>query len=733
MTNAGPKAGVAESVDSVIHSLADASAPSGGSFSGASAGGPVRAPPPATNTAVVRVLGTIVKVGLHKVHMRTESRVKAEGEHYVATYAHFREKTRQANVHVGMIVSFVPSPFPRSPNRLCTDVVILSPVSSMSSSLSSSAPVSVPGGAGNPELRLTSSLPSQSSFSSASGSGADSSRSSPKHLALDELLPAVADDRMDNVLAAAPACQMACSSLRREEFLAIAFEAVPSGLHLAVAGRAGTYLFALGALSDVLDAGLRALLQETRQVKVVFDYRVVAKALASYGVRVESVFDVQQAYAVMHPHRSSSPDMTTVVESVLGSHLGDGHLRKPTAAAEDLVAVAQRLVEVLLDDDQMEAVRRRSNALVLAAAQPPHLSTAGPASMVFRSIAAANAARTRAARAPFAVECDIGAVQALLSQRVSAELRRSVPPEVLSDIILDVGRPLEFVRTDGRVVRVSSCRVEMADLAALSSTCTRREPSGRCAVGDSLHRCASIVDPASGDLTGVTLHLSRTAVGIAEALRDELYPARSVLVLGPAGCGRTTLLRDVARLLASEDLRRPLVIDSFGDVAGGGSLPHPSVGTARVLRVNPGCEHSRVMLDAVYNHAPDALIVDDIASAADAAASVAVRQRGVQLVAGARWRSLSEALAHPELAPLFGGVRIGDMPGGAGSLSAGRRIGSPPFDACVEMLSLQRWHVHHSLADAVDVLLQRGSVVECEIRTLDGVTVAISTDFFPAI
>jgi stage III sporulation protein SpoIIIAA len=220
--------------------------------------------------------------------------------------------------------------------------------------------------------------------------------------------------------------------------------------------------------------------------------------------------------------------------------------------------------------------------------------------------------------------------------------------------------------------------------------------------------------------------MARIVSGLASTIKDVLEIGRSVLLVGPPGRGKTTLLRDIARMLASEPYgKRVMIVDTNNEIAGEGVQPHRAIGDARRMKVGDRSQQYRRMLEAVQNHTPETLVIDEIGTAKEVKEAVGVQQRGVQLIATTHGRTLADVILNPDLRGLLGGVNTVILSAGeriqdqATSKTRNERKMTPTFDVCIELLGLHKWRLHYNVAGAVDaVLRQLGEVVDCEVREL---------------
>ncbi|HET9768081.1 MAG TPA: R3H domain-containing nucleic acid-binding protein, partial [Thermoanaerobaculia bacterium] len=232
-----------------------------------------------------------------------------------------------------------------------------------------------------------------------------------------------------------------------------------------------------------------------------------------------------------------------------------------------------------------------------------------------------------------------------------------------------------------------------------------------------------------GDIVGLTCRVGRAVIGTVEVIRDVIEGGRSILLLGRPGVGKTTLLREAARVLADDLDKRVVVVDTSNEIAGDGDVPHPGIGRARRMQVPTPEEQHAVMIEAVENHMPQVIVIDEIGTHAEALAARTIAERGVQLVATAHGNSLDNLLLNPTLADLVGGIHAVTL-----SDEEARRRGTqktvlerkapPTFDVLIEIQEKDRLAVHHRVADVVDRVL-RGTKPrpEVRVRTAEGMEI----------
>ncbi|MEM9819002.1 MAG: R3H domain-containing nucleic acid-binding protein, partial [Cyanobacteria bacterium P01_D01_bin.6] len=237
-----------------------------------------------------------------------------------------------------------------------------------------------------------------------------------------------------------------------------------------------------------------------------------------------------------------------------------------------------------------------------------------------------------------------------------------------------------------------------------------------------LHRISAMRN-RSGNVIGLTCRVGRAVFGTVEMIRDLIEAGQSILLLGRPGVGKTTALREIARVLADDLNKRVVIIDTSNEIAGDGDIPHPAIGRARRMQVARPEEQHQVMIEAVENHTPEVIIIDEIGTELEALAARTIAERGVQLVGTAHGNQLENLIKNPTLADLVGGIQtvtLGDDEARrrGSQKSVLERKAPPTFDMAIEMLERQRWVVHEDVAATVDQLL-RGRMPETQVRTVN--------------
>ncbi|NPV88384.1 AAA family ATPase [Coprothermobacteraceae bacterium] len=279
----------------------------------------------------------------------------------------------------------------------------------------------------------------------------------------------------------------------------------------------------------------------------------------------------------------------------------------------------------------------------------------------------------------------------------------------LVEVVLDLKRPAIVRFSDVQEVWEDAVVAE-EDLEYVTKRIGDFGKDNRAGIEGTLHRIACIKN-RQGKIIGLTVRIGRAIYGVVDPLRSYFESGKSVLLMGKPGVGKTTLLREVARLLSIDMGKRVIVVDTSNEIAGDGDVPHPAIGLARRMQVPyPELQHD-VMIEAVENHMPEVIIIDEIGRREEVEAARTIAERGVQLVATAHGNALENILVNPTLSDLVGGVQVVTL-----SDEEARRRGtqktilerktSPTFDILIEIRARGFYAIHEDVARAVDELLR---------------------------
>lgn len=298
----------------------------------------------------------------------------------------------------------------------------------------------------------------------------------------------------------------------------------------------------------------------------------------------------------------------------------------------------------------------------------------------------------------------VAALPAPLRQALQAQ-----PLDDLLEVIMDLGRPAQAC-FPGRCVTFSTTPVSAADLKAVVSNIGEFNADNRAGIEGTLHRISALRNRRN-HIIGLTMRVGRTVTGTIDLLRDLVEAGANTLLLGRPGIGKTTRLREIARILADDLGKRVVIVDTSNEIAGDGDVPHPAIGSARRMQVpHPDLQHA-VMIEAVENHMPEVIIIDEIGNAAETLAARTIAERGVQLIGTAHGESLHDLVLNPSLNDLVGGIHtvtLGDEEARLrdSQKSVRERKAPPTFDAVVELKGRHEVIIYHDTARAVDLLLQ---------------------------
>jgi stage III sporulation protein SpoIIIAA len=318
-----------------------------------------------------------------------------------------------------------------------------------------------------------------------------------------------------------------------------------------------------------------------------------------------------------------------------------------------------------------------------------------------------------------------------ISRRV-LQLRQRDDLGQLIEIVMDLGRPPE-ARFQFQEVDLGDYDVTRADLAYVADRIGQFGDDNRAGIERTLHRISAIRN-RSGEIVGLTCRIGRAVYGTIAIISDLIESGESVLILGRPGVGKTTLLRETARVLADELRKRVIVVDTSNEIAGDGDIPHPAIGRARRMQVPTPTDQHAVMIEAVENHMPQVVVIDEIGTELEAMAARTIAERGVQLIGTAHGNNLENLMLNPTLSDLIGGIQSVTL-----SDEEARRRGTqksilerkapPTFGVMVEIVDRDEVIVHRDVSATVDALL-RGAPVRSEHRnrTEDGRIVTSSSE-----
>ncbi|MEL6554090.1 MAG: R3H domain-containing nucleic acid-binding protein [Cyanobacteria bacterium J06621_11] len=329
---------------------------------------------------------------------------------------------------------------------------------------------------------------------------------------------------------------------------------------------------------------------------------------------------------------------------------------------------------------------------------------------------------------------DLPQLLAVLPEYIREKLENHPHQAQLIEVILDLGRQPEARFADS-VEYLSETPVSKADLQHCVEQVGHFGGDNRAGLEKTLHRISAMRNRA-GDIIGLTCRVGRAVFGTIGMIRDLVETGNSILMLGRPGVGKTTALREIARVLADDLMKRVVIIDTSNEIAGDGDIPHPAIGRARRMQVARPEQQHQVMIEAVENHMPEVIVIDEIGTELEALAARTIAERGVQLVGTAHGNQLENLIKNPTLSDLVGGIQsvtLGDDEARrrGSQKSVLERKAPPTFEIAVEMLERQRWVVHEDVSNTVDFIL-RGRVPGHQVRSLGPDNQVVITDELPA-
>jgi stage III sporulation protein SpoIIIAA/ribosomal protein L21E len=281
--------------------------------------------------------------------------------------------------------------------------------------------------------------------------------------------------------------------------------------------------------------------------------------------------------------------------------------------------------------------------------------------------------------------------------------------EILIEIVLDIRRRPEARFADSTEY-LSYRTIVWQDLDYIIKRLGKFSDDNRAGIEKTLHRISSLRN-RQGNIIGLTCRIGRAVFGTVSIIRDLLENKKSILLLGKPGVGKTTAIREIARVLSDGMKKRVIIIDTSNEIAGDGDLPHPSIGKSRRMQVSSTKNQHEIMIEAVENHMPEIIIIDEIGTELEATAARTIAERGVQLIGTAHGNALENLIKNPTITDLIGGIQyvtLGDEEakrrGSAKSIL--ERKTPPTFDIAVEIHDSQTWVIHDNIENSVDLLLR---------------------------
>ncbi|XP_022753334.1 uncharacterized protein ycf45 isoform X1 [Durio zibethinus] len=318
-------------------------------------------------------------------------------------------------------------------------------------------------------------------------------------------------------------------------------------------------------------------------------------------------------------------------------------------------------------------------------------------------------------------DVELGRLLALLPEEIRNRIGEHEELRELIEVVMDLGRkPLARFPSGDFVL--SDCPITVQDIQYATSQVGDFAIDNRAGISRTLHRISAIRN-RKGTIIGLTCRVGRAISGSADLLRDLVQDGASLVLIGPPGVGKTTIIRDIARMLANDYKKRVMIVDTSNEIGGDGDIPHAGIGHARRMQVPDSDMQHKVLIEAVENHMPQVIVIDEIGTKLEAMAASTIAQRGIQLVATAHGVTIENLIMNPSLEILIGGIQsvtLGDEEANRRGVQKTvlERKGPSTFSCGVEIVSKTELRVHRCLEATVDAVLS-GCFPRIEIHKMN--------------
>ena len=302
---------------------------------------------------------------------------------------------------------------------------------------------------------------------------------------------------------------------------------------------------------------------------------------------------------------------------------------------------------------------------------------------------------------------------------IKKNINQHIHKDKIIEIVMDLGRRPEARFSTGPEY-LSQKIISWQDLEYTTKRISKFNNENRAGIERTLHRISCIRN-RQFLITGLTCRIGRAIFGTISLARDLFESGHSILILGKPGVGKTTIIREIARVLSDEMEKRVIIIDTSNEIAGDSDIPHPGIGRARRMQVAQTNFQHQVMIEAVENHMPEVIIIDEIGTELEALAARTIAEKGVQLVGTTHGNCLENLIKNPPLVDLIGGIQYVTLSDDEAKRrktqkSILERKGYPAFQIAIEINDQNSWVIHENVQESIDLLL-RGQFAITQTRT----------------